>query len=619
MKKLVLILTVVLCLTLCDADIDKTTTFEVNISNTVSSTSGFSAELFIFPRNTETQQTTLVTEPGAQIQDNKILFSFEEGTQTLNVFSNVVVNFNLPKIKEHIDINKVIETNPHPEYLGATEHIDSDNLLIKNKAKQLKENAKSNNTLKILYELAEYVRKSIYYSPSYSQPQKASWILENKIGVCSHYTALFIAFSRALGIPARYISGIAYSSDEQKFSEHAWAEVYLENYGWIPYDVTFGQYGWLDSSHTLLKYGKDSAESSIEYKYRGILNSEKININAKITEKYGKIEIPFQISLNPYKKQVAFDSYVPLEVQIENKNDFYFNLPIYLVTAPGVYGETTQVAFLEPGQKQKIFFILRIPESTRLNECKYGCVATISVKDFFKNTATATIEISKHHQQITLEQAQDIINTNLQKTKFDFFCSPDKDIYYENESVQVRCLVNSQKKESFDICLDGNCKKVIQENSSIVYFDVPVKGIICARITQNQELVQTTCLNINVTTQPKIEIENVKSSYTKYGEPLKIYINFSSNNFLQGKIMLRNKKNEKIFEHDINISQGKNSIFLELSSLKLKLGTNVLDVVILYHDERINFSGESKKTFSLYIEDVNILKKIWLMFKKLFI
>ena len=58
---------------------------------------------------------------------------------------------------------------------------------------------------------------------------------------------------RSIGIPARFVTGTASSGTiAEGWGNHGWAEVYFPEKGWIPWDVTFGQYGWVDSSHLKL-------------------------------------------------------------------------------------------------------------------------------------------------------------------------------------------------------------------------------------------------------------------------------------------------------------------------------------------------------------------------------
>jgi transglutaminase-like putative cysteine protease len=61
-------------------------------------------------------------------------------------------------------------------------------------------------------------------------------------GVCQDITHIFVAASRALGVPARYIGGHFHRADGVTAQEagHAWAEAYVENLGWVGFDPTNG-------------------------------------------------------------------------------------------------------------------------------------------------------------------------------------------------------------------------------------------------------------------------------------------------------------------------------------------------------------------------------------------
>ena len=61
-------------------------------------------------------------------------------------------------------------------------------------------------------------------------------------GVCQDLTHIFIAAARTLGIPARYVGGHFHRADGVTAQEagHAWAEVHVENLGWVGFDPTNG-------------------------------------------------------------------------------------------------------------------------------------------------------------------------------------------------------------------------------------------------------------------------------------------------------------------------------------------------------------------------------------------
>lgn len=90
-----------------------------------------------------------------------------------------------------------------------------------------------------------------YTSDSGTTPEKKDpiwyFLSENKKGYCTQYASAAVMMFRASGIPCRYVEG--YRIDKQKFKKdntaqvtdfyaHAWPEIYIENVGWVPVEVT---------------------------------------------------------------------------------------------------------------------------------------------------------------------------------------------------------------------------------------------------------------------------------------------------------------------------------------------------------------------------------------------
>ncbi|MCS7134726.1 MAG: transglutaminase-like domain-containing protein [Candidatus Pacearchaeota archaeon] len=548
-------------------------------------------EVYVFPRNTTTQIAFLKTIPEAKIEENKIIFEPKKFFFEFQILSNVTTKFNIPKIK------KANLTSTIPDYKEETELIDSENLLIKTKAKQFKEKLYS-STQELLHEIAEYIRKNVRYSKEYLQPQRASWILENKVGVCSHYTILFIALCRALNISARYVSGIVYDEEKNEFAEHAWAEVYFDEYGWIPYDITFAQYGWLDSSHVILKYGKDLSEPSVKYLSKKEHEMERLSIEGKILNK-SNIEMNFSIKIKPYRTKIGLESYLPLQVEIENNHDFYFSLPIYLTKAPGEQEEVSKVVFLKPKEKRKIFFIIKIPF---IENCKEKCIGEIEIRDFFNNLASTSIEISEKHERITQKQAEAISSGEI----IDFSCTKDKEYYYKDEQAKIKCFVFLKNKQNFQLCLD-TCISLEEQNATLE-FVTNSSEIVCVKLKLENTTIEN-CIRNEIISYPIIQIQNIKTTQTTYGNPLEIEVNFYSNIEEKGKLILRQNK-KKIEEYEININRGKNFILLNADSTKLKEGFNNLEIIILHK----NYT--SRKLVSFYIKKTSFTRKILIYLKK---
>lgn len=80
-----------------------------------------------------------------------------------------------------------------------------------------------------------------------------TFLFDTKEGYCSHYATAAAVLLREMGIPARYVEGYIanewydnygtqqaakYRSDVRDRHSHTWIEVYYDNIGWVPYEVT---------------------------------------------------------------------------------------------------------------------------------------------------------------------------------------------------------------------------------------------------------------------------------------------------------------------------------------------------------------------------------------------
>lgn len=94
-----------------------------------------------------------------------------------------------------------------------------------------------------------FTRNHLTYEAQ-NEEKGALWALEHGTGDCSEYSYLFVALCRAIGVPSRVQAGFAFHSTSETIEDgHMWAEYYLEEYGWVPADVTWGNLNSLDSRH----------------------------------------------------------------------------------------------------------------------------------------------------------------------------------------------------------------------------------------------------------------------------------------------------------------------------------------------------------------------------------
>jgi transglutaminase-like putative cysteine protease len=139
------------------------------------------------------------------------------------------------------------------QYLVPEPLIESDDADIKAAAEEVVRNIAG--TRGKAEALVRYVNAIVQKKPTVSLPS-AREVFRTRIGDCNEHTALFVAMSRAIGVPARIATGLAYVRGA--FYYHAWPEVYLdEGRGlgmWLPVDPTFNQFP-ADVTHLRLARG----------------------------------------------------------------------------------------------------------------------------------------------------------------------------------------------------------------------------------------------------------------------------------------------------------------------------------------------------------------------------
>jgi transglutaminase-like putative cysteine protease len=97
-------------------------------------------------------------------------------------------------------------------------------------------------------------------------------VLALRAGVCQDFAHLFIAVARAMGVPARYVSGYIHqpraagngrgqgSPGSVATASHAWAEAWVPGRGWVGYDATHPVR--TSENHVRLAVGRDYSDAA---------------------------------------------------------------------------------------------------------------------------------------------------------------------------------------------------------------------------------------------------------------------------------------------------------------------------------------------------------------------
>jgi transglutaminase-like putative cysteine protease len=102
------------------------------------------------------------------------------------------------------------------------------------------------NTLATLHELLARLHEDIAFdAEATSAAPSAADAFKAGRGISQDLAHIFIAVTRALGVPARYIAGYfrgeaAFAQNGSLSAGHAWAEVHVPDLGWVGFDPAIG-------------------------------------------------------------------------------------------------------------------------------------------------------------------------------------------------------------------------------------------------------------------------------------------------------------------------------------------------------------------------------------------
>ena len=222
------------------------------------------------------------------IEDHNFTIKLEgsASTRTYNLKTAKLINKNLTPEN---DLTKYLQ----PEHL-----IESNDSMIVNIAKKIKGNTKE----EIVQKIYEYAQDHIEYKPI-PGALGAKRTLTEKVGKCTEFTAVMVALCRAKGIPARVVIG---NIARDNGTQHAWAEVYYDEYGWVMYDPTARAtvVKILDAAGKLVKTEK-RYETSVDLKYilsgRNLFNQFRMNYSTG-SSKNGTARVQEKVVITPIEE-----------------------------------------------------------------------------------------------------------------------------------------------------------------------------------------------------------------------------------------------------------------------------------------------------------------------------
>lgn len=486
------------------------------------------ADLYFYPREFPTQQilslnTISTPQIEAKKEDDKIQFKWEDPSEveySYGVSSRIKTINSIVKINDKLSYPA--EIAGYDSYLKSNEKIDI-TPEIKAQANQIAQG--EDDYYKVVFKIAEWVESNIKYDMSTLTSnivQKSSWVLQNKEGVCDELSSLFISMVRSLGIPAKFVSGMAYSNTNNMWGPHAWAEVYFPTKGWIPFDVTYGQFGWIDPSHLKLMESIDSNEASVKYNWKSYnvdFVNDKISLTTNLVNKSEPIIPLVELRAKPLKDDVGAGSYVPIEVSIKNLQDFYLAESVFVLKAPDLTEKNVKRILLRPNEEKTLYWIAKIPEKLDSN---FDYKTLLEFQDIFHSKATGEINYNKENPVISKNTAETMLKSLYIEEEKTYSrdlvldCSVPRNYLYIYEETAATCIIKNKGTTSLigiNICLSTECQKAnldLGETKQILF---PVHGIPSSTTklkfsAENQDVEVNNYVDLNILDSPELAVIN---------------------------------------------------------------------------------------------------------------
>jgi len=597
------------------------------------------ANLSFFPLNSLGQEVLDINaKPEADIKDKSIEFRWENqvGELEFGVDSSIKTRSSYMKIGKKIEFPLAEIPEELEIYTNPSKTIDSDNRDIIRLASDL---AKGENDLYVVvFKLADWTKKNIKYNLSTmtaSVSQKASWVLENRQGVCDELTNLFIAMARSLGIPARFISGIAYTNSEdfaEEWGPHGWAEVYFPGYGWVPFDVTYGEFGFVDPTHIKMKESLDADEPSTNYQWLGHninVITKELDIKTELKDKTGRTAPLLSLNVNILKDKIGFGSYNLIEARVKNLVNSYTSTALYLSKPREVeiIGDAEKTILLKPDEEKSIYWIAKLDSG--LNK-GYIYTFPISIGSLMDITEETSFSSSYDSPLFSYEEINSMIKQKEEEEEKAYSrnvglnCTIKKEEFYVYENNSVSCYIKNTGNvflKGLSVCLSSLCRKIDLgiSQAEMVNFSLNAGKYGKQEIgikAYNSEVSKLSSVGFSYFDTPKLEIEELEyprnaSFEGKYA--VSFYLKKGSVSDPKNIDIILNQNGLKK-EWNIDKLTNDKKLVLDLYGDDLGFGENRFSVLVKYYDNNgKEYSAE--KAFYVMLGNTSFPQKLLILLK----
>lgn len=508
------------------------------------------AQLFITPSSNFRQEVLEFTTQGTQ-EEEYIAFKWQDNVIEEKQFGYTATiatanKRNQVRSQLPFPVPQAKLTN-HEQYLAPTKTIDSNNPQIIAQATQLVDG--ETDLFRATFKLASWVEDNVDYelnSVTETASQKASWVLENRQGVCDEMTTLFIAMARSVGIPARFATGISYSTSElfnYPWQPHGWAEVYFPDVGWVGFDITFGEYGYIDVTHIKFRDSIDPQEPATKFEWVSHnvqLESSPLDFKMSIKDQGRPLPDEIQLDLEILDESVGFGSYNLLKGVLTNTANYYVATTLQLAV-PGevdITSSNKRTILLGPRETRETFWVVKVHDNLdqgfwyKFPSLVYS-EKNETTQSFFSAKVDETIYTLSEIEKLTVQDEDKVYSRQVS-----FSCPNNLQIKL-NENQEVSCILKNQGNANlYDVeyCINKICETIDlpinQEHSSSIYVQADVVGehkiLLSAK---NEKIEKTGSLVYLVKDDPNIEVSLDVPSQLIYGQDFDFAINLEKNSY----------------------------------------------------------------------------------------
>ncbi len=431
--------------------------------------------LFTFPRQTDTISVqNLKTNPNANLEtvrnEQAQVYRFGNigaGSYSFELTADISNEIFFPKITSKIKFPYDVPDDIK-QFTIPTEKTESDDSEIKQVANNLA--AGEDDAFKIAAKIAKWVHESVDYDESqWVGVASAKDVLRTRKGVCDEFTNLFMALVRSLGMPARYKVGSVYTNIPavNDFQYHAWAEVWFPEYGWVPFDPTFAEYGWIDPTHITVRTSQIVEPVAVSYTWRGgTVKADGPDTKIKILEKTQNGGRFVNTKSWLQFDETSLDSSNIIWAEVENPTNFYVHAAVWLAKAPKIEGRNERDVILAPGEKQVVGWLVQLSEPLSEN---FIYTYAIETNSLFGENATATWKLqASSPNRLTVSEAESKLRESETAKEVKGAPKTNVEIVVPTEEYVGNNFIISLNIKNFgnvpegqlEVCLDGSCKRL---------------------------------------------------------------------------------------------------------------------------------------------------------------